>query len=425
MRSTKIYEILQQFDRIEHNRMRKYISSPYFNVNELLCQFFDLLVQDIYDQQNPKINKKEWEKEEAWASVSHKEPYGDVRFRRLCSDLLRLIEGFLAQEIYDKNTLQQATYLIDAVAKRRLEKLYNGVVRQARTISEQQAEHAGMFYFHQYQIEQAYYRLTEVELKRPEISNIEQVINNLDYFYLAEKIKWYVAVLSMKTMLSHEYEVLFIDEIINHLQKYPYDHVPAIDVYDKVLQMQLNQEDDQHFRQLVELLNKVRSEFSTSEQYELYHSALNYCIAKANTGKTEYLKDFLDLCKILLPKGILLAGGATGDELSPFLFKNITSAAFRLGEIAWAKTFIHQYKNHLPDHFRENAVSYNLATADFYEKNYSKALERLQAVEYDDIAYNLNAKTMTVAIYYELDEIEALIPFLDSFRVLIALSIMS
>jgi hypothetical protein len=44
-------------------------------------------------------------------------------------------------------------------------------------------------------------------------------------------------------------------------------------------------------------------------------------------------------------------------------------------------------------------------------------ISQLNQVEYEDITYNLNSKTLLMASYYELDEMEALISLLDTFRV--------
>jgi hypothetical protein len=59
-------------------------------------------------------------------------------------------------------------------------------------------------------------------------------------------------------------------------------------------------------------------------------------------------------------------------------------------------------------------VNYNSATLYFYQKNYDKALDFLRDVEYENTTYNLNAKTMLLAIYYETEEDIALDSLFDS-----------
>ena len=97
-------------------------------------------------------------------------------------------------------------------------------------------------------------------------------------------------------------------------------------------------------------------------------------------------------------------------------FKNIVLIALRLGEYDWTENFIKKYQHKLPIDSRENAVTYNLALVYFYQKKYSKVVEQLREVEYEDISYNLGSKSMLIAIYYEQDEFEALISLCDTFK---------
>ena len=97
MTDSKIYNVLTHFDKIEQNRLRKYIRSPYFNVNETLMVFYDILADHI----NANGKAGLLTKETIWSHLYTKEFFNDVRFRKLSSDLLKLIEGFLAQQIFE------------------------------------------------------------------------------------------------------------------------------------------------------------------------------------------------------------------------------------------------------------------------------------------------------------------------------------
>ena len=68
MRSSKIYSILEHFNKYEQNRLRKYISSPYFNKDEKLIRLAEILIHDIN-----KHGKAELEKNDIWESLNPKE----------------------------------------------------------------------------------------------------------------------------------------------------------------------------------------------------------------------------------------------------------------------------------------------------------------------------------------------------------------
>lgn len=411
MEDNKLYIVLKQFDKIEQNRLRKYIRSPYFNVNETLIILFDILTEHINKNGKEKILTKEV----IWKKLYKKESFNDVRFRKLGSDLLKLIEDFLAQEIYEKNKLLRSSFVLEAVAKKKIEKLYSGSMRSAQLITEQQYLKPADYYYYQYLIEKNFYEISDVEMKRSEKSNIEKVINYLDEFYLAEKLKWYIALLTRKILISHDYRLLFIEEIIEHIKKHGYHHNPAILINYQILLSKTEPDNEDHYYRLVELLSLYRHQFPYEEQYSLYNSALNFCIQKLNHGVLKFVKEYHELFKYMLDTDIAFHVSGN-NELSPWDFKNAILLALRLGEYQWTEKFIQTYQNRLPIEFRDNAVSFNLALVYFYQKKFDKVKEQLREVEYEDIAYNLDSKSMLLAVYYEQDEDEALLSLMDSFK---------
>lgn len=411
MTDSKIYNVLTHFDKVEQNRLRKYIRSPYFNVNETLMIFYETLADHI----NANGKTGELSKEQIWIKLYENEAFNDVRFRKLSSDLLKLVEGFLAQQIYDKNDLQQTSFLLEAIGKRKMEKLANGSVRTARLISDQQNEKSADFYFYQYLIEKNYHQMSEGELKRSDKSNVEAIINNLDKFYLSEKLRLYYDVLSRKNWISHEYQLLFIDEIINHVKNNDYTSTPSVSIYYQILLTKTHPDDETHFYKLIELLDKYRSQFPLTEQYQLYSAALNYCVMKMNQGKQKFVREYHELFKFTLSHDIIFYATGSG-ELAPWYFKNGVLLALRLGEYDWSETFIKDYQHKLSMEYRGNVVSYSLALVYFYQKKYDKVVSLLQSVEYEDLAYNLSSKSMLMAIYYETDEDEALLSLMESFK---------
>lgn len=409
MYNSKLYSILEHFNKYEQNRCRKYITSPYFNKNQSLIYLFEVLIEAINS-----ARKKSLEKEDIWAEIAPDQAYDDVRFRKYCSDLLKLVEGFLAQQIYEENPLHQATYLIDAVGNRKLEKLYNSTMKSARRLSKQQRHKPASYYFYQYEIEKNYYNLTNYEKNRAARTNIEDIANNLDAFYLAEKLRIYCSVLTQQYFVSQEYQLLFIEEIIEHLERYKqkYEDYPPISIYYQVFLTSTDNENVEHYYKLKDLLNKHALEFPKEEALTIYYSAINYCIRKLNTGNQQFSEELFELYNSLLEKEIIFVN----DELSPWTFKNICVLGLRLGKYDWTENFIQSYYHKLPEESRENAVSYNMAQLYFYQQQYDNVIKLLHTVEYEDPSYNLNSKTMLLATYYETDEIEPLYSLLESFR---------
>lgn len=407
MRSSKIYSILEHFDKYEQNRFRKYLSSPYFNRDEKLLQLFEILLSDINSSK-----KQDFEKDDVWKKFGFDKQYQDVRFRKYCSDLLKLLEGFLAQQVYETNPLHQATYLIDAVSKKKMEKLYNSTMRTARRLSDQQIHKPASYYYYQYEIEKNFYDLLDFEKKRADRTNMEEIANNLDFFYLAEKLRMYCAVLTQQYFASQEYEFLFMEEILSHIKKINLDEVPPVAIYYQVFLTISQKENEEHYHKFKILLGQHALKFPQQEALSLYYHAINYSIRHINQGNQRFLNELFDLYNDLINNEIIFLN----NQLSPWTFKNISVIALRLGKYQWTEDFIRNYSVKLPEESRDNAVTYNLAQLYFYQKKYDKVIEKLQNVEYEDVSYNLDSKTMLVATYYEMDEIDPLHFLLESFR---------
>ena len=408
MTDSKIYNVLTHFDKIEQNRLRKYIRSPYFNVNETLMVFYDILADHI----NANGKAGLLTKETIWSHLYAKEFFNDVRFRKLSSDLLKLIEGFLAQQIFDERPLQKANLLLEAIHSKKIEKLYKSAIRQTQIISDIQNERQASYYYHQFEMQKTLYDLNEAELKRFEKTNVEEIVNNLDYFYLAEKLKWYSAILVQQTLISHEYKLLFIEEIINHISKHTYDSVPLIRIHYLTYLTHAESENEAHYHELKNTLNKYWKTMKLTEAKEAYTHLFSYCSKKSNQGNDFFLREYVELSNELLKTDILWADG----ELYPWYFRNAILISLRLGEYEWAENFLNQYGDKLPIDFRKNALSYNRALIFFYQKKYDKVISLLHSVEYDDLVYNLSSKSMLMAIYYEQDEYDALYFLADAFK---------
>ena len=409
MRNSKLYSILSKFNKYEQNRFRKYLQSPYFNSNQTIIDLFGILAKDINENYAGKL-EKEW----IWKKLKLNLSYDDVRFRKFMSDLLKLAEGFLAQQLFDDSHVHKATFVLKAVGTKKLEKLYNSSMRTAEKGLENQSYRSIDYFYQRYHIEKEYYNLIDFETKRDDKSNLEDIITNLDYFYFSEKLRLCCSALARQRFISHSYEIQFIDEIVNYLDQNIKETIPAIAIYYQIYLTYKEPDTDEHYFKLKQLLNEYALLFPHREaKDDQYSHAINYCVRKFNSGNPSFLEELFQLYEDLIQKEILVSD----DQLSPWFFKNVVFVGLRIGKYDWTENFILKYSPYLPESFRDNAVTFNLARLYWYQKDYDKVIEQLREVEYEDVTYNLSSKSMLLATYYERDEIEPLYSLLDSFRV--------
>ena len=409
MRETKLYSTLKQLDGYELNRLHRFILSPYFNRNEATTRLLEWILNDLkFETDESTAKEKIWE-----IAFGAEDSFDDGRFRKLQSDLLKLVQEFFAQEVYESNPIHQANYLIEAIHSRNLNVLQASALKSAKRIAESQTIKPASYYYYQYELERNIYALIGYEVQRTERSNIESISKNLDHFYIAEKMRNYCTALSRLRLESHDYELPFIDQIIKHVKENDYGDVPPILIYYQIVLTYLESQNREHYDKLKTYIQSYIHLFPETEAKEIIDSALNYCINRMNSGAEEFVREAFELYRESLDNQLLFVN----KKITPWSFKNIVTIGLRLKEFDWIENFIHNYSQYLDEAYRNNALTFNLAQLYFYKKEYAKVISQLSQVEYDELTYNLNSKTLLMASYFELDEIEALSSLLDTFRV--------
>ncbi|MCB0686431.1 MAG: hypothetical protein KDC53_07895 [Saprospiraceae bacterium] len=354
-------------------------------------------------------------KEDMYDLIMNQEAYDDIRFRKLCSDALQLIERFLSSELFFNDMLLESTTRLRALSRKEFMPLYNTHLNRVHTLMDRFPEKGSEYYHFRYQIEKNAFTVRQSNLQRFKIANIDAILDNLDIFYVIEKLKYYCEVLSRRTFLKHEYQNRLIDEIIDLIKQGAFDHIALIKIYYQIVLTHLYPEEESYYFDLKAQLYTHNQILPRDQMKEIYTSALNYCTRKINQGRDDFIQEAFETYKQLLEKELLY----DRNQLSHWTYKNLVVLALRLGEYEWARNFILEYQEKIPMQFRQNAVSYNLAQLYFYQKKYQKVIELLQTVEYEDVTYNLGAKTMLFGTYYEMQEWEALHALGESFKVFI------
>jgi len=408
MRETKLYKALIQLNGRELNRLHRFVTSPYFNRNEAIVKLFEWIREDLKNQ------KEELSKQELWTiCFDQKDQYDDGRFRKLQSDLLKLVEEYYAQEAFEANPIHKAKYLLETIYLKDLKELQSGSLKSAKQLAEEQNMKPASYYYYKYEIEQNIFNLTRSQVERSSKSNIEEIAENLDRFYLGEKLRYYCTILNHQNLADIDYKMLFIDEIIEHVKTNDYNNVPPILIYYQILLTYTEPENKTHYIQLKELIDLHIHLFPEPEKKEIIDAALNYGIKRMNAGEVEYIREVFNFYRGALEKGLLLVKG----QMTPWSFKNIVTIGLRLKEFDWVENFIYSYNLYLEPRFQSNAKTFSLAQLYFYKKDYPNVIGLLSKVEYNDMSYNLDSKTLLMASYYELDEMDALSSLLDTFRV--------
>lgn len=410
--NTKVYQVLENFSKIELNRLRKFIASPYFNASEALLVLFDALCDLARDLKSGRRMAAP-DQEHLWKLLEPRHPFDSVRMRKYLSDLNQLVQQFIEFEEYSSDKLIRQKYFLSALVARKIEKFKEQAIRETSTLKKETLVKDGDYHLASFELEKVLYELQEFTYKRGEKTNLEEMNHELDVFYFSTKLKLYTEILSRYNFTKHEYKLPFIDSILNAVKTDPYDHNTYLNIYYLITLTLLYPENLEHYYALKVQIKLISGRLKTIERENVYNSVFNYCTAKINQGNSDFYRECFELyCDYLSEKQLFPDG-----NLSPWFFKNITTVALNCNELAWVENFIEEYANYIPAEYRENAVSYNKAALFMYKKEYGKVLELLQSVEYEDIKYAIDSKWMMMRTYYEIGEYEALLSLSDSFRI--------
>lgn len=414
MKNLKIYKALGRLNIYNLNRFKKFIHSPYFNQNSNLTALFD----HYYSLLKKKL-EIEYEKQTIWNNVFPKEPFKDARFRKYNTDLLSLLEEFLAVEQFKTKPLQESTNLLEAIIDNKMPELYNSVLKTTERLSDRHLERNANYYFYQYMAEKHRFNLTsEFEKKSASKSklqfyNIQDINNNLDYFFIAEKLRYYCSMLSWKNVVKHDIELLFIEDIIELVQDHKYYDIPTIGIYYQIYLTTIEPDNVDHYYNLKKLIYKNIGLFPKQEAKQIFDSALNYCVRKSNAGNRAFNSELLNLYTEGLDNEVLLVDS----YITATTFRNICLLALRLKKIDWTIDFIQQYASKLDPKYRNNAIKFNSARVALFQKDYNSLIDLLNEVEFDDLVYTLDSKLMLIIGFYELGNKDLALSSINAFKV--------
>ncbi|MEM9886952.1 MAG: hypothetical protein AAF849_13750 [Bacteroidota bacterium] len=369
---------------------------------------YDVIIKDVN-----KKSIKELSKLAVWKKIFSNKTYDDARFRKYFSDLLKLITGYLTQQSYEADQLYSASHLIKAAEKKGIDTLYQSSIRNARNLSNKVQSLSAHYFFHQYKIEDFIFEVSDYESNRDVKPNYEQIMVNLDYFFLAEKLRLYAGMLSRQRMSAYKYDVYFIDEVMDYVSKNLKTVTSNVEIWYRICLTYIEVENTENYNSLKTLLEAHAEEFTKEESYHKHMELINYCIKRVRLGNDSFVLEMFDLYKMMISNKVIYID----DLLSAALFKNIISVSTRLKEFKWAENFIEANKQYLPEDQKENMVTFNLAMLAYQQKKHSKVIELLREVEYSDISLSLQSKTILLMTYYDTDEYDPLEFLLESFRV--------
>jgi hypothetical protein len=407
MEKSQLIQLLKTLDRKECREFRKWLQSPAHNLRQDVIDLFDYLLSG-----NHLETKKALEKNRVYKAIYPGQGFNDAEMRQAIHFLFKALENFLLYNELLIDEVRSHTILSKVYRQRQLPKLFQKTIASGQKIQQIQPYRNHQYYENEYFLQFELYTYLS-GLGRSVPLNLQEVSNANDVAYLANKLQLSCIMLSHQAVFKTEYKMDLLDDVLKLIESSDtFLEIPAIAIYYHSYRAMAGQDREEHFHKLKTLLSKSGSIFPHQELRVIYLLTLNFCISRINAGDSAFVRESYELYRSGFRHGIFLENGV----LSRFTFSNAISTGLNLKEYKWVENFIKDYSPFLDEGHRESFVHFNIARLHYEMKEYQKAMRLFVQSDYDDILMSLNAKTMLLKMYYELDEINALESLLGSMR---------
>jgi len=326
--------------------------------------------------------------------------------------LFKLAESFLIVQGNWQQLVSNSVRLMRQYKERGLAKHFAQAEKKGEQLQQKKTQPTTGSYFDRFAFELVKEEFQEQQQERRTVTNLQPVSDNLDVFYIINKLKQSCAIYSYKNVFRQDYNLRMVDEVLQHLATVQYD-VPLVQLYHAGLLSLIEEDNEVHFSNLKQLLNDYNDAVPKEEVVDLHVIARNYCIKRINTGEQAYIRELFELYQLGLANHVLQDSQG---NISPSSFKNIIAVGLKLAEFDWVEQFIRDYTELLDTSHQADYLNYNLAKLNFTKGAYSDVLAYLSNVAYQDIFMAADAKVLQLKTYYELGEMEPLMALLDSFE---------
>lgn len=370
-----------------------FLQSPLFNRVKRLHKFFRILRGQAFRAA----------REQSFAKLYPQAPSFEPQiWYEACSQLCRQLEQYLAYHQSQGNNLSALKPMMEL----RMDQAFEKQLKHSRSMLTRQSMRNSDFFQQQFEIGAAADAYFGLQQKRAPDENLETLVEGLDLYYLTEKLKYSCEMLNRNNILQPQYQPSLCADLIAVLERdaHTYLEEPIIAIYHRIFRMLDDENEEQHFQSLVQLLHAHGANFDHKEANAMYTYAQNYCVKRINGGARTYLEPYFELGLDMLQKDLLLEDG----YLPHWHYKNLITVGTRLQRYEWVETFLDAYRERLSPAFQESAYYYNRAAFNYDRGLQSEAMRFLQQVDFPDVFYNLAARTLQLKIFLETRDYDSL-----------------
>lgn len=391
MKGKKLFQLLSSLSKEEFKLVAKALKSPLWNTNNRMIK--------VYEQIKPfyplfDLNEKQYQ--HIYTATFDQASYDDYKFRRLLSDLTKIIERFLIHLEIEDDSRESNRLLLRALSRRNV---YNHF--EKGTLQALQAVEAGPYQDMEYyqSLIGLHYGLYFHPLTNRHSKNddhLAALINSIDSNYVLAKLRVGSELKNREKMLNTHYENKLEATILGEFGETLQGDNPVYQMYKLVYRLFEAPKEMEAFAQLKTLFTSQIQALRQVDQFFILHHLINFAARQINAGKAPFYKEALDLYKTGLKQALLLEN----NKMREATYSNIILLGCQAKEFSWVDEFISTYSAFLDPEIREDAKAHALGLWYFYQQDFPKSVDQLLHYKFSP-AYQPRVRIIIIRSLFE------------------------
>ncbi len=415
MKDIRLINILKTFSKEEMKLFGKFAASPYHNSGKNCMPLFKLL-----SKSHPAFETGGFTYE-----TIHKKLYPGRKFNKqvtwnLTSAMEKMAKEFLKLEALKKNDFVQMDLALTEFGSRKLLNNYSNTLREMENLLDKSSidfEYFSKQYKFKIFKQTYYFSVDKVQLigdstiKTAEwaaIYFLRIIVGALKDMQILQEYYNYKVDINVPLSIVKN---LDLKRIVDYVNREGFEFAFHIEIYYHSLMMLLEPDETWHLDKYRELFEKHFKKFNKIEQTSMIHDMVNYCMYNPDLGNDKFKRIIFELNEFKLKEGLAFY---PDKQLSKTNYLQILNSALAVNETEWAENYIKEYAPKLLPDIRESMKYMANAFLCFHTKEYRKVLENVNKVEFVDIRDKIHTRALSAKSYYELNETETLLHYIDS-----------
>lgn len=425
MQKSALMEIVNSFTAEETERFSEFLSSPYFNNNNIVTRLFDILKKNL-----PVTEESLLSKETVWESLYPGKSYNYGTMKNLIHELTQLSLKFICLEELE-NTKQVGNVLtISALSSRNADKALNSKLKQIEktfyrktfrdleyVLSDYYMEMSKIFWTKwMYQKSHQLKRASEKDFLAGSATTVYSFL--LYLFKMTNNIN--VQSSDHNYSVSRNLVICFlrevgperIEKILSAVKEYSVrDHV-ILSVFWDMCKSQLFDPDPELYYKFKSSLTANSKIFSRQDLEDLLTCLVTTLFSLKDSEINKY-SERIQIFDIMIANKIFVSRNR---YLPVHLFVLYIWNLFNLSDFAGIELFTNKFSRYLTEDKKQNALDFSESCLLIGEKRFADALAKHLKIGFDYSAMKIYVKHMKAICYYELNDSASFMYEYDSLR---------